>query len=125
VNNAGVFIPKPFTEYTAEDFQRAVDEPGRILYVSQLAVAKCVFRNPDMWSHFDILCKPAYRGIASKPCEPHQEWIGVGHSFARNRVADEGIRFNAIAPGVVNTTHAPGRDARIPEAAKPFNRLAR
>jgi NAD(P)-dependent dehydrogenase (short-subunit alcohol dehydrogenase family) len=24
VNNAGVFIPKPFTEYPAEDFQRAV-----------------------------------------------------------------------------------------------------
>src|SRR6267378_7332712 len=24
VNNAGVFIPKPFTEYTSEDFQRAV-----------------------------------------------------------------------------------------------------
>src|SRR5260370_21432581 len=25
VNNAGVFIPKPFTEYTAEDFRRATD----------------------------------------------------------------------------------------------------
>jgi NAD(P)-dependent dehydrogenase (short-subunit alcohol dehydrogenase family) len=24
VNNAGVFIPKPFTEYSAEDFERAV-----------------------------------------------------------------------------------------------------
>src|SRR5258706_13416597 len=24
VDNAGVFIPKPFTEYTAEDFQRAL-----------------------------------------------------------------------------------------------------
>src|SRR5262252_9099721 len=25
VNNAGVFIPKPFTEYTSEDFQRAIE----------------------------------------------------------------------------------------------------
>jgi len=41
VNNAGVFIPKPFTEYTAEDFQRAVGTNlAGFFYVSQLAVAK-------------------------------------------------------------------------------------
>src|SRR5712671_42203 len=39
VNNAGVFIPKPFTEYTTEDFNTLVSITlAGFLYVSQLAV---------------------------------------------------------------------------------------
>ena len=39
INNAGVFISKPFTEYTAEDFNRLVSTTlAGFLYVSQLAV---------------------------------------------------------------------------------------
>ena len=39
MNNAGVFIPKPFTEYTAEDFNTLVSTTlAGFLYVSQLAV---------------------------------------------------------------------------------------
>ena len=38
VNNAGVFIPKPFTEYTTEDFRKASDTNlCGFFYVSQLA----------------------------------------------------------------------------------------
>src|SRR6202044_2597737 len=39
VNNAGIFIPKPFTEYTTEDFNTLVSITlAGFLYVSQLAV---------------------------------------------------------------------------------------
>jgi NAD(P)-dependent dehydrogenase (short-subunit alcohol dehydrogenase family) len=39
INNAGVFIPKPFTEYTTEDFNTLVSTTlAGFLYVSQLAV---------------------------------------------------------------------------------------
>src|SRR5260370_1590008 len=39
VNNAGVFIPKPFTEYTTEDFNTLVSTTlAGFLYVSQLPV---------------------------------------------------------------------------------------
>src|ERR1700724_3371152 len=41
VNNAGVFILKPFTEYTAEDFRRVTQTNlAGFFYVSQLAVAQ-------------------------------------------------------------------------------------
>jgi NAD(P)-dependent dehydrogenase (short-subunit alcohol dehydrogenase family) len=41
VNNAGVFIPKPFTEYTAEDFRWVTQTNlAGFFYVSQLAVAQ-------------------------------------------------------------------------------------
>jgi NAD(P)-dependent dehydrogenase (short-subunit alcohol dehydrogenase family) len=39
INNAGVFIPKSFTEYTTEDFNTLVSTTlAGFLYVSQLAV---------------------------------------------------------------------------------------
>src|SRR6202158_4238533 len=39
INNAGVFIPKPFTEYTTEDFNTLVSTTlAGFFYVSQLAV---------------------------------------------------------------------------------------
>src|SRR5258707_13867941 len=39
INNAGVFIPKPFTEYTTEDFNTLGSPPlAGFLYVPQLAV---------------------------------------------------------------------------------------
>ena len=39
INNAGVFIPKPFTEYTTEDFNTLVSTTlAGFLYLSQLAV---------------------------------------------------------------------------------------
>jgi NAD(P)-dependent dehydrogenase (short-subunit alcohol dehydrogenase family) len=43
INNAGVFIPKPFTEYTTEDFTTLVSTTlAGFLYVSQLAVKQNV-----------------------------------------------------------------------------------
>ena len=45
VNNAGVFIPKPFTEYLVEDFRRAVETNlSGFFYVSQLAVRQMRLR---------------------------------------------------------------------------------
>jgi NAD(P)-dependent dehydrogenase (short-subunit alcohol dehydrogenase family) len=41
VSDAGVLIPKPFTEYTVEDFRRATQTNlAGFFYVSQLAVAQ-------------------------------------------------------------------------------------
>src|SRR5580658_8319592 len=43
INNAGVFIPKPFTEYTTEDFNTLVSTTlAGFLYVSQLTVKQMV-----------------------------------------------------------------------------------
>src|ERR1700751_4809635 len=47
INNAGVLIPKPFTEYTTEDFNTLVSTTlAGFLYVSQLTVSKCCGRKP-------------------------------------------------------------------------------
>jgi NAD(P)-dependent dehydrogenase (short-subunit alcohol dehydrogenase family) len=51
VNNAGAFLPKPFTEYTAEDFRRATQTNlAGFFYASMCRNSrwrKCVSRNSD------------------------------------------------------------------------------
>src|SRR6266567_4455037 len=43
INNAGVFIPKPFTEYTTDDFNTLVSTTlAGFLYVTQLSVKQMV-----------------------------------------------------------------------------------
>jgi len=51
VNNAGVFIPKPFAEYTSEDFRRAIETNlWGFFYVSQLAASQ--MRLQKSYQHF-------------------------------------------------------------------------
>src|SRR5208282_5069589 len=45
INNAGVFIPKPFTDYTTEDFNALVSTTlAGFLYVSQLLVKQMLLQ---------------------------------------------------------------------------------
>src|SRR5437867_5223758 len=48
INNAGVFIPKPFTEYTTKDFNTLVSTTlAGFLYVSQLAIKQMLLQKSD------------------------------------------------------------------------------
>src|SRR5690349_6456200 len=41
VNNAGIFVPKPFTDYTPEDFERVMStNVAGFFYVTQSAIAQ-------------------------------------------------------------------------------------
>jgi len=56
INNAGMFIPKPFTEYTTEDFNALVSTTlAGFLYVSQLAVKQMLRRKAASSSMFRLL----------------------------------------------------------------------
>src|SRR5258707_1668234 len=45
VNNAGIFIPKPFTDYTTEDFNALISTTlAGFLYVSQLSVKQMLLQ---------------------------------------------------------------------------------
>ncbi len=109
VNNAGVFIPKPFTEYTAEDFQRAVGTNlAGFFYVSQLAVAK--MRLQKSGHVVNISTSFVSQPIGVLPASLANLTKSGLESVTRSlaiEFADEGIRFNAIAPGVVNTPMHP------------------
>ena len=126
VSNAGVFIPKPFTEYTAEDFQRAVGTNlAGFFYVSQLAVAQMRLQRSGHVVNISTSFVSQPIGVlpASLANLTKSGLESVTRSLAIE-FADEGIRFNTIAPGVVNTPMHPAETHEFLKQLSPFHRLA-
>jgi len=126
VNNAGVFIPKPFNEYTAEDFRRATQTNlAGFFYVSQLAVAQ--MRLQKFGHVVNISTSLVSQPIAGAPGNLANLTKAGLESVTRAlaiEFAAEGIRFNAIAPGVVNTPMNPVEAHEFLRQLSPLKRLA-
>jgi NAD(P)-dependent dehydrogenase (short-subunit alcohol dehydrogenase family) len=126
VNNAGIFIPKPFTEYTVEDFQMATaTNLAGFVYVSQLAVAQ--MRLQRSGHVVNVTTSFASQPVASLPASLANLTKGGLESVTRSlaiEFAEEGIRFNTIAPGVVNTPMHPVENHEFLKQLSPMKRLA-
>src|SRR4051794_39564523 len=105
VNNAGIFLPKPFTDFTAEDFEALVSTNLLgFLYITQRTVKEMLKRKSG--SVVSITAALADRPIAGVNGSVSMITKGGLNSATRNlavEYADDGIRFNAVAPGVVDT----------------------
>jgi NAD(P)-dependent dehydrogenase (short-subunit alcohol dehydrogenase family) len=105
INNAGVFIPKPFTEYTTEDFDTLVSTTlAGFLYVTQLAVKQMLKQKSG--SIINISTTLVDQPIAGVGAAVQIMLKGALNAVTRAlaiEYAKEGIRVNTIAPGVINT----------------------
>ncbi|HWY65471.1 MAG TPA: SDR family oxidoreductase [Rhizomicrobium sp.] len=106
VNNAGIFFPKPFIDYTAEDFRRlsSTNLEG-YLYITQFAVRRMLAQK-NGGSVVGITSSMVENPIAgvnvSLPMITKGAIDAVTRSLA-SEYAQQGIRFNTVAPGVVDT----------------------
>jgi NAD(P)-dependent dehydrogenase (short-subunit alcohol dehydrogenase family) len=106
VNNAGIFFTKPFLEYTAEDFKAlsSTNLEG-FLYVTQAAVRQ-MLKQKSGGSVVSITAALAANPIAgvtaSVPMITKGGIEAITLSLASEYAKDK-IRFNAVAPGSVNT----------------------
>jgi NAD(P)-dependent dehydrogenase (short-subunit alcohol dehydrogenase family) len=106
VNNAGIFFTKPFTEFTAEDFEKlsGVNLRGYI-YITQLAVKQMLAQNSggSVIGVTTAMVEHPFAGVnASLPMVTKGGLEAITRSLALE-YATQGIRFNAVAPGIVNT----------------------
>ncbi len=106
VNNAGIFFTKPFTEYTLEDFEKlsATNLRGYI-NISQLAVKQMLTQNSggSVTCVTSAMVEHPIAGVsASLPMITKGGLEAITRSLAMEYAKDS-IRFNAVAPGVVNT----------------------
>jgi NAD(P)-dependent dehydrogenase (short-subunit alcohol dehydrogenase family) len=106
VNNAGIFVPKPFNAYTIEDFRRfASTNLEGFLLITQLAVKQMLTQNQG-GSVTTITAALAENPIAGVPASVPMITKGGLNSITislASEYAKKNIRFNAVAPGVVNT----------------------
>jgi NAD(P)-dependent dehydrogenase (short-subunit alcohol dehydrogenase family) len=106
VNNAGIFFAKPFTSYTTEDFAAlsSTNLEG-FIYVTQLAIKQMVAQKSggSIVSITTTLAEHPIAGVnASVPMITKGGLEAITRSLAMEYVKD-GIRVNAVAPGVVDT----------------------
>jgi len=106
VNNAGIYSSKPFTEYTAEDLHAFVaTNLDGFVFITQLAVRQMLAQD-EGGSVTSISASLADNPIAGLPASVPMMTKGgidaITLSLA-NEYAKERIRFNADAPGVVDT----------------------
>jgi NAD(P)-dependent dehydrogenase (short-subunit alcohol dehydrogenase family) len=118
VNNAGIYSSKPFTEYTAEELRAFVaTNLDGFVFITQLAVRQMLAQSMG-GSVTSISASLADNPIAGVPASVPMMTKGgidaITLSLA-NEYAKEKIRFNAVAPGVVDTPlHKGNLKARSP-----------
>jgi NAD(P)-dependent dehydrogenase (short-subunit alcohol dehydrogenase family) len=118
VNNAGVYVSKPFTDYTAADYAlvTGVNLAG-FFWVTQLAIAEML---PRGRGHVvNISASIADHPQSGTPAVLAALTKGGLAAAARSlavEYASRGIRVNAVAPGVTETPLHPARDP-APDAA--------
>src|SRR6516225_8226315 len=125
VNNAGIFFTKPFTEYTADDFKSLVSTNlGGFLYVTQLAVKQLLAQKTggSIVTITAALARNPIRGVtAAVPMITKGGLETVTQQLAME-YAKEGIRVNAVAPGVVDTPMHRDTPKDVLESLSPMGR---
>jgi NAD(P)-dependent dehydrogenase (short-subunit alcohol dehydrogenase family) len=106
VNNAGIFFTKPFTDYAAEDFKRLVSTNlDGFIYITQFAIKQMLAQKSggSIVSITAALADNPIAGVnASIPMLTKGGIDAITRSLAIEYARD-GIRVNAVAPGVVDT----------------------
>jgi NAD(P)-dependent dehydrogenase (short-subunit alcohol dehydrogenase family) len=106
VNNAGIFFTKAFTDYTADDFKSLTSTNLEgFLYITQLAIKRMLAQKSggSIVTITASLADNPIAGInAAVPMITKGGLNAVTRSLAME-YAKDGIRVNAVAPGVVDT----------------------
>jgi NAD(P)-dependent dehydrogenase (short-subunit alcohol dehydrogenase family) len=106
VNNAGIYFLKPFTEYTAEDFKSLISTNLEgFLYVTQLAIKQMLAqkRGGSIVTITGALASNPIRGVTASVPMITKGGLDTITRHLAIEYAKDGIRVNAVAPGVVDT----------------------
>jgi len=127
VNNAGIFIAKPFTEYTTEDFDALVSTTlAGFLYVSQLAVKQMLRQKSGSIVNISttLVDHPIAGASAAVQIMIKGGLTAVTRALAME-YAKDGIRVNTVAPGEINTPMHPPETHDLLKGLNPFGRLGK
>lgn len=105
VNNAGIYRTKPFIDFTTDDFNALVSTNLLgFLYVTQLSVKQMLKqKSGNVVSITAALADQPVAGINASVSMITKGGLNTVTRSLAIEYAKEGIRFNAVAPGVVDT----------------------
>ena len=105
INNAGIFIAKPFTDYTEEDFANVLaTNVAGVFHVTQIAIAQMLKQGAG---HIvNVTATLADHPMSNVPAVLASVTKGGLNSATKAlavEYASRGIRVNAVSPGVIKT----------------------
>src|SRR5438876_9372844 len=105
VNNAGIFIAKPFTEFTTDDFNALVSvNLLGFLHMTQLVVKQMLKQESGCVITISAaLADNPIAGVNGSVSMITKGGLNTATRHLAIEYAKQGIRFNAVAPGVVDT----------------------
>ena len=110
VNNAGIFIAKPFADYSAEDYASVVAiNLGSFFRLTQLVAAEMLKQGSGHIVQITTsLIDHANSNVPSVLASLTKGGLSAATKSLAIEYAKKGIRVNAVAPGIIKTPmHAP------------------
>ena len=127
VNNAGIFIVKPFTDYTSEDFKAlASTNLDGFVFITQLAIKQMLAQKSGgsvVSITTSLVDHPISGFTASIPMITKGGIDAISRSLAME-YAKEGIRVNTVAPGIVDTPMHKNDPKEFLKTLSPLGRIA-
>lgn len=123
VNNAGIFFTKPFLDYTAEDFKSLVaTNLEGFLYVTQLVVKQMLAQKTggSIVTITAALARNPVRGVTAAVPMITKGGLETITQHLAMEYAKDGIRVNAVAPGIVFTPMHQNTPKEVMESLSPM-----
>ena len=125
INNAGIFIAKPFTQYTEQDFRSLLSTNlAGFFYLSQLAIADMEKRNSGHVVNITTsLIANANSNVPSVLASLTKGGLDAATRSLAMEYAKRGIRFNNVAPGIIKTPMHPAETHATLASLHPVGRM--
>jgi NAD(P)-dependent dehydrogenase (short-subunit alcohol dehydrogenase family) len=125
VNNAGIYIGKPFTQHTAEDYAAVVNvNLTGFYYITQLAIAEMEKHSGGhVVSVTSSTADAAISGSYSVLAALTKGGLNAATKSLAIEYAKKGIRVNAVAPGIIKTPMHPPETHEALGAFHPLGRM--
>ena len=126
VNNAGIMRTKPFTDFTVEDFNALVSvNLLGFLFMTQLTVKQMLKqKSGNVVAITAALADQPIAGVNASVSMITKGGLNTAVRSLAIEYAKEGIRFNAVAPGVVDTPLHKGSSEDSLKTRQPMGKVA-
>jgi NAD(P)-dependent dehydrogenase (short-subunit alcohol dehydrogenase family) len=125
VNNAGIFVTKPFTDYTVDDLRSliSVNIEG-FFFMTQLAIKQMLAQKTggSIVTITAALARNPIRGITASVAMITKGGLETITQHLAMEYAKDGIRVNAVAPGAVYTPLHRDTPKDVMESQSPMGR---
>lgn len=125
VNNAGIFIGKPFTEYTVEDFENVMNvNVAGFFHITQLVLPQMLRQHQGhVVQVTTTLVDQPIAGMPSGLAGLSKGGLDAVTRGLAIEYAKDGIRVNAVAPGIIRTPMHPPASHPVLNGLHPMGRM--